>query len=85
MFVKAMIHSDNPMKCRVHLHMYEIRFETEPVLNPAFYTDSAWLEPEEYLARSKDSTCGLCMRMWSDYCVRNGLASNSFAPVLVND
>jgi hypothetical protein len=72
--------ADNPMARRVFLYMYEVELEDEPKLNPDYYVDAEWLEPVEYERRSAGSTCGLCMRMWSDYCVRNRLAERPFAP-----
>ncbi len=72
--------ADNPMGRRVFLHLYEVELATEPNLNPEYYVDSAWLEPTEYESRSMGATCGLCLRMWSDYCVRNRLADRPFAP-----
>ncbi len=74
--------SDNPMEKQVILHMYEIELDSVPDLNPDFYCDGAWLTPSEYEERSRGATCGLCLRMWSDYCVRNSLAEHAFAPAL---
>ena len=74
--------ADNPMRQRVFLHLYEVDFATEPKLVPAFYVDAAWLEPAEYEQRAAGATCGLCMRMWSDHCVRHGMAERRFAPAL---
>lgn len=75
--------SNNPMDKLVFLHMYSIELDDEPELNPDYYTESAWLTPEEYVERSRDSACGLCLRMWSDYSVRHRLSERSFAPALV--
>src|SRR5260370_6528970 len=72
--------SDNPMRTRVHLHMYRIELDSQPELDPEYYVDSAWLTPDEYAARATGATCGLCMRMWSDYSVRRGIAAKPFAP-----
>lgn len=77
--------SDNPMQTRVALHLYRIEFDRPPELNPEFYLDSAWLTPDEYTERSKNSTCGLCLRMWSDYCLHRGLVSKRFAPAVNAD
>jgi hypothetical protein len=74
--------ADNPMRRRVFLHLHEVELLEEPRLNADYYVDSAWLEPAEYEARSSGATCGLCMRMWSDYCVRNRLTDRRFAPVV---
>jgi hypothetical protein len=71
--------SKNPINRRVTLHLYEIEFR-QPVLNEAYYVEEAWLTPEEYVERAAGQTCGLCMRLWSDYAVRNGLAIKRFAP-----
>ena len=77
--------SDNPIGVRVHLYLYEVDLEREPTLNEDFYTDGRWMTPEEYSAASANETCGTCMRMWSDYCVRAGLCETRFAPELVED
>ena len=72
--------ADNPMRRRVFLHLYDVEVEGEPNLNPDFYVDSEWLEPAEYERRSMGATCGLCLRMWSDYCVSHRLTDRRFAP-----
>lgn len=79
-YLKSARCSDNPMQVPVTLHLYQIELKHEPELNPKYYVDSAWFTPEEYLATSADSTCGLCMRMWSDYCYQAGLSKIRFAP-----
>jgi len=79
-YLKSARCSDNPMGVPVTLHLYQIELKHEPELNQKYYVDSAWLTPEEYLAASADATCGLCMRMWSDYCYRTGLSKTRFAP-----
>ena len=84
-YLKSARCSDNPMRVPVRLHLYEIELEEEPRLNPEYYIDSAWMTPEEYSVASANSTCGLCMRMWSDYCVENGLCEARFAPEVVED
>lgn len=75
----------NPMNERVVLHLYDVAIPKEPKLNPLYYEDIAWLQPEEYIERAKGQTCGLCMRLWSDYCVKNNLARAGFAPALDDD
>jgi hypothetical protein len=75
--------TDNPMRKRVVLHMYQVELEAEPELNENYYIEFAWMTPGEYAVKAKDATCGLCMRMWSDYCVRHGLAGQSFARALM--
>lgn len=79
-YVKSARCSDNPMQVPVTLHLYQIELDSKPKLNPRFYVDAAWFTPEEYLAASAKSTCGLCMRMWSDYCYQTGLSKIRFAP-----
>ena len=78
-YLKSARCSDSPMQVPVTLHLYQIELSGKPKLNPRYYVDSAWLTPEEYLAASADSTCGLCMRMWSDYCYQSGLSKVRFA------
>jgi hypothetical protein len=73
----------NPTGSRVFLHMFEVELDDLPMLNPEYYSDFAWLTPEEYAARSVGASCGLCVRMWSDYSVRHGLTRQAFAPELV--
>jgi hypothetical protein len=68
------------MKIPVKLHLYEVEVEEDPELNPEYYVDSAWFTPEEYLRVSANATCGLCMRMWSDFCYQIGLSKIRFAP-----
>ena len=79
-YLKSARCSDNPMQVPVTLHLYQIELVSEPKLNPRYYVDSAWFTVEEYLDASVDSTCGLCMRMWSDYCYEAGLSNIRFAP-----
>ena len=78
-YLKSARCSDNPMQVPVTLHLYQIELSGKPKLNPRYYVDSAWFTVEEYLAASADSTCGLCMRMWSDYCYQSGLSKVRFA------
>jgi len=84
-YLKSARCSDNPMQVPVTLHLYQIELESEPELNPKYYVDSAWLTPEEYIKASGNSTCGLCMRMWSDYCYQRGLSKSRFAPRVRED
>lgn len=79
-YLKSARCSDNPMKVPVTLHLYQIELDSEPKLNPRYYTDSEWFTVEDYLTASAESTCGLCMRMWSDYCYQSGLSKIRFAP-----
>jgi hypothetical protein len=81
-FLTSAMCGNNPIQKRVLLNMYEIRLEREPTLNSRYYSGHEWMTPEDYVERSKDAACGLCMRMWSDYCVRNGLTDRAFAPAL---
>jgi hypothetical protein len=77
--------TDNPMQVRVVLHLYAVSFQAEPVLDPAFYTEGAWMLPSAYVAAAEGQTCGLCMRLWSAHSVRVGLAAMRFAPEMVPD
>lgn len=79
-YLKSARCSDNPMQVPVTLHLYEIELEDEPNLNARYYVDSAWFTAEEYINASENATCGLCMRMWSDYCYEKGLSKTRFAP-----
>ena len=72
--------TDNPFGKHVHLYLYEVEFSREPVLNPDYYTDAAWLTPEEYEERSAGQRCGLCLRLWSDYAWMAGLSHRPFIP-----
>lgn len=77
--------SDNPMDQRVILHMYELNLATAPALNPMFYDAACWMLPDEYREKSQATNCGLCLRMWSDYCVRMRLVDTPFAPTWMPD
>ncbi len=79
-YLKSSRCSDNPMQVPVTLHLYEIELDSEPKLNPKYYADSAWFTAEEYVKASEHATCGLCMRMWSDYCCQSGFSEIRFAP-----
>ncbi len=70
----------NPYNLHVHLHLYDIELEESPVLNPAYYTQGAWLTAEEYQRRSADRECGLCLRLWSDYAWLAGIMDRPFIP-----
>ena len=66
----------------VTLHLYLVRMEEEPKLNPEYYIDGRWMTPEEYSQATATVTCGLCSRLWSDYAVARGYSDRSFAPEL---
>ncbi len=78
-YLKSARCSDNPMQVPVTLHLYQIELEHEPEINPEYYVDCAWFTAEEYMKASENATCGLCMRMWSDYCYQSGLSKTRFA------
>jgi hypothetical protein len=69
---------DNPMGVDVSLHLYEITLPEEPRLNELYYTDGAWLRPDEYENRCADQMCGLCLRLWADYAWLTGLIARPF-------
>ena len=70
----------NPMGVEVTLHLYEIDFDEEPVLNERYYTAGAWLTAEEYEERCAEQVCGLCLRLWSDYAWLQGFTDRPFIP-----
>lgn len=70
----------NPMGADVNLHLYEIEFDEEPMLNSRFYTHGAWLSAEEYEERCAEQVCGLCLRLWSDYAWLKGYTDRPFIP-----
>ena len=72
--------SDNPFDKHVFLHLYGVELRKEPRFNPDYYTDSAWLTPEEYEDRSANQRCGLCLRLWSDYAWMAGISDRPFVP-----
>jgi len=78
--------SDNPMNERVILHLYHVEFDKvgAPALNSDFYTDAAWLTPEQYQEAAADQLCGLCLRLWSDYLYRTEKVPR-FAPQPISD
>ncbi len=69
---------DSPVGQHVHLHLYEVELSEEPRLNPDYYTDAAWLTPEEYEELSANQTCGLCLRLWSDYAWLAGISDRPY-------
>lgn len=71
---------DSPVGRHVHLHLYEVDLPEEPQLNPDYYTDAAWLSPEEYENVSAGQACGLCLNLWSDYAWMAGLSDRPFVP-----
>lgn len=75
--------ANNPMNRRVFLHMYEVEMGSAwefvtPVEEYARF--HSWLTPKEYKDMASGAPCGLCMRMWSDYCVKQGWVKDPFAP-----
>ena len=70
----------NPIKKHVYLHLYQIDLVCDPVLNPEFYTQGAWLTAKEYEERSAGQPCGLCLRLWSDHSWLMGLTDRPFVP-----
>ena len=66
-FLTATTCTNNPIDKIVNLRLYRIEFDGEPQLNPEYYADSAWLTQAQYLERSRHTTCGSCIRMWTDY------------------
>lgn len=61
---------DNPMGVAVTLHLYEVDMHAEPEMNPRFYTEAAWMTPEECKDAMRDQIGGLCTRLWSEYAIR---------------
>lgn len=57
----------NPYGLHVYLNLYRIKLAAEPVLNPIYYEEGAWLSAQEYEDKSAGQECGLCLRLWSDY------------------
>lgn len=70
----------NPMNTDVILHLYEIEFEQEPILNPRYYVDADWLTAADYEDRCAEQVCGLCLRLWSDYAWLMGYTDRPFLP-----
>lgn len=68
----------NPYDMHVHLHLYEVALLRPPQLNPEFYSHGAWLTAEEYEAYSAGQSCGLCLRLWSDYAWLTGKTDRPF-------
>ena len=74
------------MRERVFLHLYQLDLDEASIrLDETYYDEWKWMTPEEYEKEQGllGLSCGLCLRLWSDYSVRNGLAEKSFAPALV--
>ncbi len=55
------------LRRNVTLHLYDVELPKEPLLNPDYYIDGAWMTPEEYAFRSVGQTCGLCLRLWASF------------------
>ena len=72
--------TDNPFAKHVFLNLYEVELLEEPRLNPDYYTDAAWLTPEEYEERTVEERCGLCLRLWSDYAWMAGISDRPYVP-----
>lgn len=82
--------SNNPMGALVILHLYEISLGLHEhassiagegsQLNPDYYSESEWLTPEQYEERSAGDVCGLCLRLYSKWYMREGLIDRPFAP-----
>ena len=72
--------ANNTFNKHVHLYLYRVEFDfdEEPILNPDYYSDSAWLTAEEYEERSAGQPCGLCLRLWSDYAYLAGITDRPF-------
>lgn len=60
---------ENPMGRMVHLNLYQVGYLEEPMLNPCYYTGSAWLVHEQFVERTMLSPlpCGLCTKLWQQY------------------
>ncbi len=84
-FLTASTCTNNPINMIVNLRLYRIELAFEPVLNPDYYLDAAWMTPREYLDRHGNTLCGSCLRMWSDYCYKRGLSGVRFADVLLEE
>lgn len=56
----------------VTLRLFEIELEHEPILNPEFYSEAAWLTNDEFRKRVTAVPCGMCTRMLSDYRMHRG-------------
>jgi hypothetical protein len=70
----------NPMGVDVTLHLYEMELAREPILNARYYTDAAWLTPDEYEHRCAEQVCGLCLRLWADYAWMAQITDRPFIP-----
>ncbi len=56
------------------LHIYKIEFQDilfPPRLNPGFYSEGAWLSPEQILEKIDGKTPGAGIRAWLDYSLPN--------------
>lgn len=64
---------ENPMGRMVHLNLYRVGFLEEPMLNPRYYTSSAWLTNGQFVGRTMLTPlpCGLCTKLWQQYQVES--------------
>lgn len=70
----------NPMGVAVTLHLYEMAVPEEPLLQPRYYTDAAWLDAAAYEERSRGLPRGLCTRLWADYRWLRGYSDRASIP-----
>lgn len=66
---------ENPLGRMVHLNLYRVGFLEEPMLNPRYYANSAWLVGEEFTQKTMFSPlpCGLCTKLWQQHQGRLGI------------
>lgn len=77
-FLTAGNSAESPVGKHVFLYLYEIELPREPILNPDYYTEAAWLTARGYEQRSAGEPCGLCLRLWSDYAWMSGITDRPF-------
>lgn len=62
---------ENPYDMMVHLNLYQVEFSAEPELNTDYYTDSAWMTPEQAIEANNENQSGFCTRLWQEYLREN--------------
>ena len=70
----------NPIGRHVYLYLYRIELGRKPRLNPDYYTDMDWMTAEQFERCSIGQSCGLCIRLWSDYAWLKGITDRPFIP-----
>lgn len=70
--------ADNPMGVRVTLHLFEVHMPEEPVLNPRYYLEDAWMTAGELQEAMRGVVGGLCTKLWGSHAWERGLSDRPY-------